>query len=126
MIEPQAVAIESNGRPDYIVARYAAYASPGGRRSPVVLIKLFRPAEWSTAGKTQALGELREYMAAWLNHTEFGALYGLCGIGLNWMVCKMEKGGPPAPATLLNWHGDISSASFDAFRMIAELVDSTH
>lgn len=48
------------------------------------------------------------------------------GIGLHWVVCKIEKDGLPVPTTVLDRHKphkDISSdRPYDAFEAVAALI----
>jgi len=55
--------------------------------------------------------------------TNYSTIYGLGGIGLRWMVCKMEKSGGPGPALVLDWQNDVASdTSYTQFQTIADLV----
>ena len=71
--------------------------------------------------------DIMKYIQGWFDETEYNTIYGLCGIGLHWMVCKMEKGGLPVPTTMVDWHNDINSdLSYDAFEIVVDLLDNLH
>jgi hypothetical protein len=112
------------GKPD----RKHLFVRPvGGRHDLLLVVEHKHQAKWNDAGKQEVMEDLTEYMEAQVNKTKYNAIYGLAGIGLHWMVCKMEKDGLPIPTTVLDWHDDISSdLSYDAFETVAALVYNIH
>ena len=118
----------------YAIDRQAlCRASKSGRKSfarhagnhpdPLLIVELKRPAKWNDAGKQEVLEHLTESIQAQLHQTQYNTIYGLGGIGLYWMVCKMERDGLPVPTTVVDWHNDISSdLSYDAFEAVAALI----
>lgn len=103
---------------DYIVIRHA-----GGHRNPLLVVKLKSPDKWDDAGKQDVLQDLMECIEGQFDLTQYDTIYGVGGIGLHWMVCKMEKSGLHGVTTMLDWHDDISSnQSYEAFKAIARLV----
>ena len=106
------------GKPEYIVVRHA-----GGHRNLLLIVELKRPAKWNDAGKQEVLRDLTDYIEGRFDLTQYKTIYGVGGIGLHWMACKMEKSGLHAPATVLDWHDNISSdQSYHAFKTLADLV----
>jgi len=104
---------------EYVVVRHA-----GGDRNPLLVVELGSPDKWNDAGRRDVLQDLVECVEGQFDLTRYNAIYGVGGIGFHWMVCKMEKSGPPhAATTVLDWDDDISSdRSYDAFEAIAKLV----
>jgi len=106
------------GKPEYIIVRRA-----GGMRNPLLIVELKRPSKWNDAGKREVVSDLTTYIEGRFDLTQYNTIYGLGGIGLNWMVCKMEKSGQHVPQTILDWRGDISSdQSYGHFSEVANLV----
>jgi len=109
------------GRKSFFV-RYA-----GNFRDPLLIVELKRPAKWNDAGKQEVLNCLTKSIQTQFDQTQYNTIYGVGGIGLHWMACKMEKDGLPVTTTVLDWHDDISSdLSYDAFKAIADLVYNIH
>jgi len=74
-------------------------------------------------GMEEVLSEQQRYMEGRLELTQYNTIYGVGGIGLYWMVCKMEKSGGPQPTLVLDWQNNIASdASCTQFQTIANLV----
>lgn len=95
----------------------------GGHRNPLLIVELKRPAKWNDAGKQEVVQDLTRHVEGQLDLTQNNTIYGVGGIGLHWMVCKMEKSGLHVLGTVLGWDDDISSnQSYDAFKTVAELV----
>ncbi|KAI0005337.1 hypothetical protein BJV74DRAFT_216244 [Russula compacta] len=106
------------GKPEFIIVRHA-----GGKRNPVLIAELKRPAQWTTAGKKEVVNDLTTYTVGRFDLTQYNTIYGVGGIGLTWMACKMEKSGTPDPVVVQDWQDDISSdTSFTKFQTIAGLV----
>ncbi|KAG2338811.1 hypothetical protein BDR05DRAFT_1062515 [Suillus weaverae] len=106
------------GKPEYIIVRHA-----GGHRNPLLIVELKRPSKWTAAGKSEVLDDLETYIEGRFELTQYNTIYGVGGIGLNWMVCKMEKTGGHQATEVLGWQDDIASdASYTAFQTIANLV----
>jgi len=76
----------------------------GDHRDPLLIVELKRPAKWNDAGKQEVLKDLTESIQAQFDETHYNTIHGFGGIGLHWMVCKMEKDGLPVPTTVLDWH----------------------
>jgi len=109
--------IHNGSKPEYIVVRH------GALRNPLLIVELKRPSRFNNAGKEEVMAELTNYIESRFDLTEHDTIYGLGGIGLNWMVCKMTKTGPPNPTIVRPWTADITSdASYDSFRQIANLI----
>jgi len=105
------------GKPEYIVVRHA-----GGQR-PLLIVKLKRPSKLNTAGKQEIIDDITEYIEGRHDITHYNTIFGLGGIGLDWMVCEMKKSGQDVPTIIQPWTPDITSdTSYDDFRHIAELV----
>jgi len=99
----------------------------GGDRNLLLVVNIMRPDKWNNAGKQEALEDLTKYIEGWFDETQYNTIYGLGGIGLHWMVCRMEKDGSPVPTTVLGWHDNISNdLSYDAFETVADLLDNIH
>lgn len=106
------------GKPEYIIVRHA-----GGKRNPLLIVELKRPNKWNDAGKKEVLSDLTTYIEGRFDLTQYNTIYGLGGIGLNWMVCKMEKSGQHVPQTILGWRADISSdQSYTDFAEVADKI----
>ncbi|KAF9444735.1 hypothetical protein P691DRAFT_806932 [Macrolepiota fuliginosa MF-IS2] len=118
LIDPKFIA---PGKSEYLVVRKTL--ALGAHPNPLLIVENRHPKKWNDAGKREVLSDLTEDMEGLLDRTQYGAIYGLGAIGVHWMACKMEKGGPHTPTTLLDWDSDISSdESYDAFKTLAELV----
>lgn len=85
------------GKPEYIVVRHA-----GGRRNPLLIVELKRPSKWTTAGKREVVDDLKTYIEGRFDLTKHNIIYGLGGIGLKWMVCKMTQDGDDVPSVILD------------------------
>ncbi|KAN0116531.1 hypothetical protein V8E52_005912 [Russula decolorans] len=110
--------MEEGGKPEYTIVRRA-----GGKRSPVLIVELKPPAKWTTAGKAEVLDDLTTYIEGRFDLTQHKTIYGVGGIGLNWMACKMEKSGTSHPVLVHDWEDDIASdTSYTKFETIAGLV----
>lgn len=106
------------GKPEYIVVRHA-----GGVRNPLLIVELKRPSKNTDAGKQEVKDDLAEYIEGRFDLTQYNTIYGLGGIGLKWMVCKMVKNGRHDPEDVEKWTDDITSdASYAKFSRIAQLV----
>lgn len=92
------------GKPEYIVVRHA-----GGHRNPLLIVELKRPSKWNDAGKQEVVQDLTDYIEGRFDLTQYETIYGVGGIGLHWIACKMEKSGSHTPTTVLGWEDDISS-----------------
>ncbi|OJA17915.1 hypothetical protein AZE42_09235 [Rhizopogon vesiculosus] len=104
--------------PEYIIVRHA-----GGYRNPLLIVELKRPSKWTAAGQNEVLDDLQTYIEGQFKPTQYNTIYGVGGIGLYWMVCKMEKSGGPQPTLVLDWQNNIASdASYTQFQTIANLV----
>lgn len=96
-----------------LIVRHAGY------RNPLLIVELKRPSKWTAAGKD----DLQTYIEGRFELTKYNTIYGLGGIGLRWMVCKMEKSGGPQPTLVLDWQNNIASeTSYAQFQIIANLV----
>lgn len=108
----------AGGKPEYIVVRHA-----GTYRNPILIVELKRPSKWTEAGQQEVVDDLVTYIEGRFDITEYKSIYGLAGIGLRWMVCKMEKNGDGEPTTVQDWGDNVASkVSFAAFRDVAELL----
>jgi hypothetical protein len=106
------------GKPEFIAVRHA-----GGHRNPLLIVELKRPSKWNNAGKQEVVSDLTEYIEGRFDLTLYKTIYGVGGIGLHWMACKMEKSGSDTPTTVLGWQDDVSSnRSYNAFKTLADLV----
>jgi len=106
------------GKPEYLIVRHA-----GGYRNPLLIVELKRPSKWTAAGQDEVRDDLQTYIEGRFELTKFNTIYGVGGIGLHWMVCKMEKSGGPQPTLVLDWQNNIASdASYTQFQTIANLV----
>jgi hypothetical protein len=106
------------GKPEYMIVRHA-----GGKRNPVLIVELKRPAKWTAAGKAEVLQDLTTYIEGRFDLTQYNTIYGVGGIGLNWMACKMTKSGNHHPVMVHDWEADIASdTSYTHFQAIADLV----
>jgi len=119
-IEPHASRRAGNsGRKSFVVCH------DGSHYDPVLVVRLKRPALWNDTGKQEVLQDLTDAMQAEFGETQYNTIYGLGGIGFQWMVCKMEKekDGLPVPTTVVDWHDDISSdLSYNAFEAVAASI----
>ena len=116
--------VSEAGKPDSLIL---VIRRGGGNRNLMLVHTIMRPTKWNDAGRQEAMEDITKYIQGWFDETEYNTIYGLCGIGLHWMVCKMEKGGSPVPTTVVDWHYDISSdLSYDAFETVADLLDNLH
>jgi hypothetical protein len=116
--------IRGAGEPDRLIP---VIRRGGGNRNLLLVLHIMPPVKWNSAGKQEALEDLTKYIQGWFDETEYDTIYGLGGIGLHWMVCKLEKGGSPVATTVLDWHDNISSdLSYDAFKTVADLLDNLH
>jgi hypothetical protein len=107
--------------PEYFVIRPA-----GSFRNPIFAVKLKRPSEWTAAGRQMVMDELVDLMERRFEFTQYNTIYGLGGIRLHWMVCRMQRSGDHQPSLVLDWQDDIASdASYSKFGAIAELVYNT-
>jgi len=107
-----------SGRKSFVVCHYG-----GHHDHPLLVVVLKRPAKWNDAGKQEVLEHLTESMQAQFDEAQYNTIYGLGGIGLQWMVCKMERDGLLMPTTVLDWHDDISSdLSCNAFEAVAASI----
>jgi hypothetical protein len=77
------------GKHKYIIVCRAVSAD--GYNNPLLIVKLKCPAKWNDAGKAEVLEDLIGNIEGWFDLTQYDTIYGLSGIGLHWMVCKMEK-----------------------------------
>ena len=110
--------LEPGGKPEYIVVRHAE-----GSRNPVLIVELQRPSKRTEGGKKNVVDQLTDYIEGRLDLTSYNTIYGLGGIGLRWMMCKMEKSGDHKPTVVLDWQDNIASdASFAEFENIANLI----
>lgn len=108
------------GESSFTVIRHA-----GGHRHPLLIVKLKRPSNWSTAGQNEVWSDLQTYIEGQFEHTRYNTIYGVGGIGLHWMACKMEASGGP-PALVQDWQTNIASdTSYTQFQAIADLVYNT-
>ena len=101
----------------------------GGFRDILLIVEHKPQAKWIDAGRQEVLEDLTEYIKAQFDKTKYSTIYGLAGIGLHCMICKIEKDGLPIPTILMvvEWHDDISSdLSYDAFETVAALVYNIH
>lgn len=91
----------------------------GGSRNPVLIVELKRASKWTRAEVTDDL----TYIEGRFDSSIYNTVYGLGGIGLHWMVCRMEKSGPDSLEAVEEWQDDITSdASYGRFSGIADLV----
>ena len=105
---------------EYIVTR-----NEGGFHNPLLIINLKRPSEWTAAGQQMVVDELVGHIKDHFNLTRYNTIYGLGGIGLQWMVCKIQRSGDHQPIVLVNWKDNIASdASYAEFAVIADLIYS--
>jgi len=108
---------DEGGQLEYMVVRHAA------QKNTVLVVELKQPSKFSDAGKWEVMMDLTEYIEHRFDRTQYNTIYGLGGIGLNWMVCKMTRTGPSIPTVVQTWTADITSDdSYDAFGHIANLV----
>ena len=99
----------------------------GGFRDILLIVEHKHRAKWNDVGRQEVLEDITGYMKAQFDNTKYSTIYGLAGIGLHWMVCKMEKDGLPIPTIVVEWHDDISSdLSYDAFETVAASVYNIH
>jgi hypothetical protein len=107
-----------SGEGRYIVVRHA-----GGYRNPLLIVKLERPSKWTPAGRDGVISGLERYIEGRFELTKYDTIYGLAGIGLHWMVCRMDKSGSPNATVVLDWQENITSGpSYTQFQTIAEHV----
>jgi hypothetical protein len=108
------------GKVDYMVVRHE-----GGFRNPVFIINLKRPSEWTAAGQQKVVDELVGHIKAHFNLTRYNTIYGLGGIGLKWMACRVQRSGDHQPTLLVDWKDNIASdTSYAEFAVVADLVYS--
>lgn len=94
----------------------------GGLPDPILIVKVEAPSEWTEIGRQTVMDELADQIKEGFDHTQYKTIYGLGGIGLHWVVCKMESG-DDQPTIVLDWQDDVSSdASYARFEIIADLV----
>ena len=109
------------------IHKHVSVRRVGGLCDLLLIVEHKHQAKWNDAGKQEVLEDLTEYMEAQFDKTKYNTIYGLAGIGLHWMVCKMEKDGLPIPTIVVEWHDDISSdLSYDAFETVAASVYNIH
>jgi hypothetical protein len=118
IIDHQVLGNNEVGRHKYIIVRRAAEL-----HNPMLIVKLKRPARWNDAGKAEVLEDLIGNIEGWFDLTQYDTIYGLGGIGLHWMVCKMEKSasGSHKVTTVLDWCGDINSDLVTSHTMTSRL-----
>jgi hypothetical protein len=52
-----------------------------------------------------------------LRASRYDTIFGVGGIGLRWIACKMTKTGGSVPEVIVDWHDDITNdESYDLFR----------
>ncbi|KAH9987044.1 hypothetical protein BJV77DRAFT_964953 [Russula vinacea] len=61
------------------------------------------------AGQQMVVDELVGHIKDHFNLTRYNTIYGLGGIGLQWMVCKIQRSGDHQPIVLVNWKDNIAS-----------------
>jgi hypothetical protein len=111
-IDPQTSINGHGGKPDYILVRNAF-----GHRNPLLVVEIKRPSKWTEGGKAQVVRELEYYMEQCFDVTQHDTIYGLGGIGLHWMLCKMTTMGGPESEIVVDWLDNIASDdSYDVFR----------
>ena len=89
----------------------------------MLIVRLKRPSKWDDAGKAEVLEDLTGTIEGMSDLMHYDAVYGLGGIRIHWMVCKMEKSGSHRVTTVPDWRHDISSdGSYHDFKDVAELV----
>jgi hypothetical protein len=116
IVEPQVCG--DGGTPEFIIVRHL-----GSPSNPVLIVELKRPSQWTAAWQQAIVDELVDDIEGRFDHTMNNTIYGLGGIGLHWMVCKMQKSGDHLPTTVLDWQDNIASdASYTKFETIADLV----
>jgi hypothetical protein len=82
----------------------------------------------AVANGQDKVDSLQTYMKEKIKSTKYKSIYGIRGVGLRWMLYKLEKLGgtstEPALVTVLDWQDDITSASYTYFQALADLVYS--
>lgn len=110
------------GEPKYVVVCHN-----GGYRNPLIIVNLKPPSEWTAAGKDKVWLELQSNIEGLFDLTKFDTIYGVAGIGLHWMACKMDRLAGHQATQLLDWQDNIASeSSYTQFQTIANLVYSLH
>ncbi|KAF8465434.1 hypothetical protein DFH94DRAFT_356799 [Russula ochroleuca] len=108
------------GKVEYIVIR-----QEGGSHNPLFVVKLNHPSKWTAAGQQMAVDKLVDHIKGQFDLTQYDTIYGLSGIGLHWIVYKMQRSGNFQSTLLVNWQDNIASdASYAEFAVIADLVYS--
>jgi hypothetical protein len=106
------------GKPEFIVVR-----PTGDFRNPVFVMKLKRPSKWGETGRDEVMHQLTQYIKDRFDFTRYETIYGLAGIGLHWMVCRVQKSGERQHSLVLDWQDNVASdASYASFRAIADHV----
>lgn len=94
----------------------------GGFRNPLIMLGLKRPSNWTLARKDMVWEDLQTYIEGQFEFTEYNTIYGIEGIGLHWMVFRMERSGGQ-PTLVLDWQDNVASdTSYTHFQTIADLV----
>jgi hypothetical protein len=110
--------MQEGRKPGLMVIRHAGAT----QTPPPLIVKYKRPSEWTALGKEQLQAELRNYLERLSGITQYDAIYGVAGIGLHWMVYKMDKSGGQLEL-VLDWQDEITSdKSYEEFQTIAKLV----
>ncbi|KAI6042236.1 hypothetical protein EDC04DRAFT_2661638 [Pisolithus marmoratus] len=106
-------------RPDFMVVKAAHH-----EEDIVVVVELKRPAENTPAGRRRVKEELAAYIEERFAATNFSTIYAIGGIGLSFVVYKMEKDGPPEPELVFRWSPNVTTAaSFRKMARLASMVD---
>lgn len=92
--------------------------------SIVLVVGLKKPAEDTLAGREDLVEELAEDIQECFNETNFSTIYAIGGIGLSFVVYKMDVSGPAEPQLVFDWSSNVTAAkSFDQMTQVAAAID---
>jgi hypothetical protein len=128
---------------EYGVAVQTSQTEPGTRKeflvvkvardveSVVLVVELTKPAEDTTVGRQNVKSELVDYIddRFEFDETQFPTIYGICGIGLSWVIYKFSKNEatlhPSKRELVMDWTSNVTAAaSYTSMQELAAQIDA--